>query len=66
MLNFLNHLGNESSLWNLIVVISIVGFIIIIIIIIVVVVIIIIINTLFEFGKIYIALQKIYGLIYTN
>ena len=27
---------------------------------------IIVINTLFEIGKIYIALEKIYGLIYTN
>ena len=31
-----------------------------------IIVIIIIINTLFEIGKIYIALQKIYNLIYTN
>ena len=32
----------------------------------IIVIIIIIINTLFEIGKIYIALQKIYSLIYTN
>ena len=30
------------------------------------IIIIIIINTLFEIGKIYIALQEIYSLIYTN
>ena len=40
--------------------------IIIIIIVIIIVIIIIIISTLFEIGKIYIAQQKIYSVIYTN
>ena len=51
---------------NDIIIFTIIIIIIIIIVVIIIVIIIIIISTLFEIGKIYIAQQKIYSVIYTN
>ena len=53
---------NDIIIFTIIIII----IIIIIIVVIIIVIIIIIISTLFEIGKIYIAQQKIYSVIYTN